>query len=194
MNIDTLVFEKIYHYYYAKSGPLKSITELSDNDLKNVLSSISETTSIHHSRLTMFNDYVPFRRATEKVMRKQFIEKGGRPEREYPHYFILGNSPDYSMDNPECKSLGLDPSLIDSDIMSFTFCDSMICYPFVPFFTDEGYNLNYEAKDFHGNIYHFDELQNVLKKYGHPNSKSNSDYPFPGFIEVQVWGELGSYL
>ncbi len=190
MKYDNLLNEKIYHYYYPKAGPLKSITEVPESDVDNVLKSISETTPIHHSRLTLFKDYLPHRKETELLMKKQFIERGGKPTRDFPFYFILGNSPDYSIGNPECEALVVDSSKIDTDILSFTFCDSMIAYPFQPFFDESGYNFNYLPKDFHGQTYHFNELGAVLNKHGHPNDKHNSDYPFPGFIEVQVWGDI----
>ena len=43
--------------------------ELPENELNKVLSEISETTSIHHTRLTLFDDYVPHRKNIEKLMK-----------------------------------------------------------------------------------------------------------------------------
>ncbi len=190
MQTDSLIHKYFYHYYYSPPGPLKSITELSDERVAQVISSTNEKTSIYHYRLTLFPDYVSHRRNIEIIMRNQLIEKGGKPERQTPFYFILGQNSDFVDKNPGCQILVVDPKKLDRDIISFTFCDSLFAYPFLPFFSENGFNLKYKRKEFHGQTYHFNELGKVLKKYGHPNHNDNHDYPFQGFIEIQLWKDI----
>jgi hypothetical protein len=188
----------IFHYYYESSGPFRSITELDNHDLEKVIGKIDATTSIHHSRLTQFKGYVAHRRTVERTMRCQFAERGGKPVRAHPYYFILGNEPSYLDESPDarsngCREIRINPRLLNPDIVSFTFCDSLVAFPFPPFFSAEGYNFPFAAKPFHGKTYHFGELESVLKTHGHPDSPENNFLPFPAFIEVQLWDEMDGF-
>ena len=68
----------------------------------------------------------------------------------------------------------------------------MISFPFTPFF--KKHNLKYHKKPFHGKVYRFDEIKDLILKYGNPNDEGNNELPMLGFIEVQIWDEIPKQL
>ncbi len=80
--------DHLTHYYRPFTQPLKSFSALSDSEVDAALADIGTYEPLPY-RLS-HPEYIRERRRIEATMWSRFKEKGGRPELEHPHYFILG--------------------------------------------------------------------------------------------------------
>ena len=66
----------LYHYYEQSTGPLRSISDLPDEEAENVLQRIKlEKPDIFLSKRP--EDYLQKRRRFEGILREEFIKMGG---------------------------------------------------------------------------------------------------------------------
>ena len=83
---------RFYHYFEKEKGPFKSISNLSDEDAESVLQRIrEEKPDIFIAKRS--DDYLLKRRRFEEMLRNEFIKNGGKPERNTPHYMVVGEVP-----------------------------------------------------------------------------------------------------
>lgn len=98
------------------------------------------------------NNYIHIRKQIEDTLRRIFIERGGKPIRKYPFYFVLGQSiwfKNLIKDQLEIKIQLCD---LNPATTSFTFPDSYVA-------------LSRNKKPFHGKVFLLDELKKVFEKY-----------------------------
>jgi len=172
----------LYHYYELENGPFRNITEYGYEKAVNIQNKIVEGwNSKRH------DGYVKLRFSLEKRMRAQFILKGGKPTRNDPSYFTLG----------ECqwaKSWYINPGVIKislthfkSEHISFTYPDSMISYQLF----DEP-KLEKYRKNCSGKIFLLSEINNLINEYSLPSekkSKAEERLKYDRYIEAQVWDD-----
>ena len=84
----------ITHYYVQGTDPRKNIMLLSEEA---AFRTAAELASAHkgmtsYGRFADFKNYYPLRKATDKLVREQFIRLGGKPHLEHPYSFVLGES------------------------------------------------------------------------------------------------------
>ena len=86
-NIDSL-----YHYYEREVGPFVSLSGLPVEKALKVQSKLDMADKTFHAgqrgeRYYMRREYL------EQLVRSMFIEKGGEPVRQFPHYMVIGECP-----------------------------------------------------------------------------------------------------
>ena len=122
------------------------------------------------------DDYLVVRRDLEDWVRSLFIEKGGRPVRERPHYMTLGSCPwllDWYVDGRE---LSIPLSKFGKEVISFTYGDT---FPAMRYKDDKPYR---------GIVYTLDEIDEVVNRYGLPQYWNSDGSKGPDrYIEAQIW-------
>lgn len=159
--------------HYSRGEPFRSISEVPQANLPGVLNQLDESNAWGLSR---FSDpeYLRHRLLAEQKMRQGFIDKGGKPELEYPIYFFLGNNSRFE----EHKSnIGYRINLADVSphAISFTYGDSMfsMCEQYREKLGDE-YQSNLCSQ-----IYRADGLNSLFS--------AMRDIPRKLHIECQLW-------
>ncbi len=174
--------ELLTHYYRPFSRPFLSLSDLPEPELSRVLDQIAEHEPLPY-RLTQ-PDYLPLRRRIEARMRTRFVEKGGRPDRQHPRYFVLGEFSRWESDQ-SCK-VQIPLRSVPACSVSFTLTDS--------FFNYRRANLRGVAirkRPYHEELYTLSELASQLEIYDLPTEewRSNRDRRFEVYVEAQLWSD-----
>ena len=177
-----MIPEYLYHYFERNNGPFQNITK--DGVEKAILIQREITEGWNSKRPP---NYVELRFALEKRLKDQFISKGGKPNRDDPFYFTLG----------ECewaKSWYVNPGVVkiplsafNADHISFTYPDSMVSFQF----HDEPKLAAYK-KDENGKVFLLNEIEEVINKHGVPGEEkwgSDERMKYDRYIEAQVWDD-----
>ena len=177
-----MIPEYLYHYFERNNGPFQNITKDGVEKAIRIQSEISE--GLNSKRPP---DYVELRFALEKRLKEQFISKGGKPNRDDPFYFTLG----------ECewaKSWYINPGVVkiplsafSAEHISFTYPDSMVSFQF----HDEPKLATYR-KDENGKVFLLDEIEEVINKHGVPGEEkwsSDERMKYDRYIEAQIWDD-----
>lgn len=172
----------LFHYYELENGPFRNITEYGFEKAVNIQSQILEGWNSKRPE-----NYIGLRFLLEKRIREQFILKGGKPNRNDPFYFTLG----------ECdwaKSWYINPGVIkipltdfNPDHISFTYPDSMVSFQFY----DEP-KLKTYRKNCNGQIFLLSEISDLINEYGIPSEekcKIEERLKYDKYIEAQVWDD-----
>ena len=165
----------LYHYFEQKVGPFVSISGLSIDEAMKVQSQL--TTPFHIENRSQ--KYYERRQYLEQLVRSLFIEKGGKPILNVPHYMAIGECPFLStwFENSDYIKIPIDE--FDLQTISFTYGDT---FPtFSQRITD---NLEYRKK-----IYLYEEILTIVQKYGLPQDSWDGTYESPCYVEVQVWSD-----
>jgi hypothetical protein len=167
------------HYY--RDEPLRTLSDLDEAGAIAVLSAISARRDPDF-RLTR-EEYLPRRRAIESIMRRAFIDKGGRPQRANPHYFILGT---FSLweDDAAMHALQMPLDAFSPDVVSFTYTDSYFAYS-----ETNLRGITIPARPYHKQVFRLEELPALVSQYGLPGNRwrDEPDRIFDVYIEAQVW-------
>ena len=174
--------EFLFHYYELENGPFRNITEYGYEKAENIQDTITEGWNSKRPE-----NYLDLRFSLEKRIKKHFVLKGGKPNRNDPFYFTLG----------ECKfaeSWYTNPGIIKIPLtefkpehISFTYPDSMVSYQFY----DEP-KLKTYRKNCNGQIFLLDEINDLIGEYGLPTerkSQSEERLKYDKYIEAQVWDD-----
>lgn len=169
----------LYHYFDNLQPPFTSLSELPLNDAKMLMSRIKaekpdSQCAQRHSK------YVEYRRNCESILRTKFIEKGGVPQRETPHYMVIEHSPWLSTWFENCNYIRIPVEEFDINTLSFTYGDSM------PTFSSAIMN----KKEYHNQLYTYNEILPIIEKYGLPQYwNDDGKYGYERYIEVHVWSD-----
>lgn len=146
----------LYHYYELKNGPFRNITEYGFEKAERVQNQIIEGFNSKRP-----DNYLDLRFSLEKRIKKKFILKGGKPNRNDPFYLTLG----------ECnwaKSWYVNPGVIKipladfkTEHISFTYPDSMVSFQFYDQPKLEAYR-----KECNGQVFVLNEINDLIKVYG----------------------------
>ena len=174
--------EFLFHYYELDNGPFRNITEYGLEVAESIQNQISKGFNSKRP-----DNYIDLRFSLEKRIKKQFILKGGKPNRNDPFYFTLG----------ECdwaKSWYVNPGVIKipltdfkTEHISFTYPDSMVSFQF----KDEPKLVAYK-KDCNGQVFLMDEINDLINVYGLPTeekSQNQESLKYDKYIEAQVWDD-----
>lgn len=170
------------HYYRGFSKPLLSLTALHPSERRRVLEELARHEPLPF-RLT-HPDYLPERQRIEALMRSQFEAKGGRPELEHPHYFVVGAFSLWEADGSRKVELSLES--VPPHWLSFTMTDS--------FFNYRESNLRgvrIPKRPYHGQLFSRHELSTQIERHGLPGDAWRSDPGriFDVYIEAQLWSD-----
>jgi hypothetical protein len=171
------------HYYLPDRKPFLNLSALTEDELKTVLEELREKTKRGESKRVFMDWYVNDRKKSEQRVREQFILKGGKPEKPYPHYFVLGESVIQKSTAANMQEVTIPLSEIPPELISFTYPDSMASFDLAD---DEKYKMPY-----HGKVFTLAELNEVIREYGIPADEIGftSRYGYPKYIEVQLWSD-----
>lgn len=158
------------YYFRDNQKPFEVLTDLDDNVAKALL----RNDTLWRGDGT----YLTHRKNHEKVIRDLFIQKGGRPKRDYPIYAILGESPigPHDLENEYIYKINIPLHEFTRNDISFTYPDSLYEVPL-----DDLGRLYLQRNDV-PIVYTIDELSNVIEKY-HVYEYNNH------YMEAQIWND-----
>jgi hypothetical protein len=177
--------DSLTHYYEEGSIRLKNICDSDNVEAQAILTSLLKT----GQRTWLHPGYLEERREVEAWLYNDFVKKGKKPYLQHPLYFVLGEHDDlfqkdgfFSKANP--SKLTIPISLFDSDMISFTYPDSMPSFNIPRTRRGKPY-----LKPFHGQVFTQNEIIEVIKTYGLPGDKWKfcEVWRYDRFIETQVW-------
>lgn len=181
--------EFVTHYHLADKAPFRNLSSLDGPELEYVLAELQERRSAGLKRV-FGPKYMALRRLTEHRLRELFVQAGGKPELQAPHYFCLGESAWFRGVAPGMQGVTVPLSALPDDVTSFTYPDSVVSMGFGPQF-----GLPDVPRPYHGRAFRITDLPDVVRTYGLPGDAAGMDYedywrrPFEAFIEVQVWSD-----
>ena len=144
----------LYHYYEKKNGPFLNLSDLSFEEAKQIQDSLCKDGKVFASQRN--DKYLERRKYIEQLVRKMFIEKGGKPTRMTPHYMVVGECPWLLTWYENGDYIKIPINEFDLSTVSFTYGDT---FPtFSPKITD-----NHE---FRNKVYLYDEILKIIEKYG----------------------------
>lgn len=164
------------HYYDATCGPFRSLTALPPEEADRLQARICDRGLGFASQRKP--DYLTVRRDLEARIWLLFVAKGGRPQRNTPHYFILGTC-DWVL-NWYAQGASVTVTIADLDpaVVSLTYGDS---FPAMRFG---------DGKPWRGQVYLLDELADLVERYGLPQDWNADGSQGPDrYIEAQVWSD-----
>lgn len=175
--------EIITHYHLSGRQPFLSLSGLNSN----VESPIFQEMLNRHKTDTGYNrrygvDYLNIRRQVEEKLRKRFIERGGKPKRQYPIYFVLGESKWFQSINDNQVKVQIPICDLPNDRVSITFPDSFLA-------------MTATHKPYFEKVYFLNEINELIAEYGRPKDEVPETYEkywegdFELYYEVQVWDD-----
>lgn len=187
----------ITHYHHADRRPFLNLSDLDEANLDCVLSALQSTAESAVSERRFGPRYMKLRRATEEVLRTRFIERGGRPTRRSPHYFVLGESAWFGGLYRDAAEVRVRLSNLPTEQVSVTYPDSVTSMGLLTEF-----GINASPRPYHGNVYRIEEIGDLIERYGLPHGAKPDTYEghqfedFEHYVEVQVWSDdaLGTAL
>lgn len=169
-NLQNSIPNFLTHFYRKSQKPFQNICDLNIQTAEKILK----------EDINWRGDgtYLSARIQHEELLRSMFIKKGGKPIRKNPIYMILGNSPTgpHDLNNDYEQKIQLPLAIFKSDIISFTYPDSMY-----EILLNELDKLYLERTD-SPQIYIMEELPYIAETfevYAHNNH----------YIEAQIWDD-----
>ena len=172
----------LYHYYDKTIGPFVNLSDLEIDKAKAVLEAI-KTNKPNSQSAKRHATYMEDRLHYESILRDEFIKKGGKPRRKAPHYMVVGHSSWLAsswFENTGCISFPI--SKFDMETISFTYGDSH------PVFSPRSNPM--DDKEYRRKLYTFDEISEIIRKYGLPQDWNNDGkYGPERYVEAHIWDD-----
>ena len=171
----------LYHYYDKEIGPFLNLSELSNHKAGIILSNIKKTKPSAYSA-QRDPEYMFRRRMYEDIIKKEFKKKGGSIKRDVPHYMVVEHSPWLSSWFENSAFIKIPIEEFDINTVSFTYGDS---HPtFSPWPREDDW------KEYRRKLYTYNEILDVIKKYGLPQDWNNDGkYGPERYIEAHIWSD-----
>ena len=168
----------LYHYFEKSKHPLLSLTALPIEEAVAIQNKLVSEQKVFAAQRN--EKYLPRRHELEKLVRGMFIEKGGKPEKETPHYFVIGECPWLATWYEQADYIKISINEFDMKTVSFTYGDT---FPtFSPNVTND--------MEYRRTVYTYDEILKIIEKYGMPQEKWDKPiFAQPSYIEAQVWSD-----
>ena len=169
----------LYHYFEKSRGSFLSLSALPIDEAIAIQEKLAlENKTFATQRNT--HKYLHRRLELEKIVHSLFIEKGGKPEKETPHYFVIGECPWIATWYEEADFIKIPIEEFDLQTVSFTYGDT---FPtFSPKVTD--------GLEYRGTVYTYEEILKIIEKYGMPqDSWDEPIFAQPSYVEAQVWSD-----
>ena len=170
--------EYLYHYYEKQIGPFKNLSDLTLEEAQTVLGKIKTENQVMAAH--RFPGYLERRAELEQIARTMFIDKGGKPVRQVPHYMVVGECAWLQTWYQNGCFVKIPVQAFKPETISFSYGD---LFPtFSPRVNDQ--------KEYRRQIYTLSEIVGIIEKYGFPQDW-NIDGKFgpERYIEVQVWDD-----
>lgn len=176
MDKEPVVPDYLAHYYEAAKGPFLNLSDMPLDKAEEVLDKIRHEGEVFASKRS--KDYLQIRQELEDVLRRLFIERGGKPRRQRPHYMILGSCPWLREWYKEGRELRIPLSAFSPEIVCFTYGDA---------FPAMRYG---DGKPYRRRVFTLEELPEVVRLYGLPQEWNRDGALGPDrYIEAQVWDD-----
>ncbi|RIX53673.1 hypothetical protein D3P08_09630 [Paenibacillus nanensis] len=166
----------LYHYYEYEHGPFRNLSFLDIEAAKLMMQSLREDGGVFASRRS--EDYLDVRRELERKAREIFVQKGGSPKTEYPHYMTLGPCEWIKTWYKQGMEINIHWDELEENTISFTYGD---LFPTMRV---------KDGKSYRGQVYTKSEIMSVIREYGFPQEwNPNGDKGPERYIEVQIWDD-----
>ena len=169
----------LYHYFDKTIGSFLNLSDLTIDEAKGIMKTIKDTKS-HVQCAKRQPTYVEDRLLYEEILVTEFIKKGGIIKRKAPHYMVVEHSPWLAtwFDNSDYIKISIDE--FDLRTISFTYGDSH------PVFSPRINNM--DDKEYRRKLYTYDEILELIDKYGLPQDWNNDGVHGPErYIEAHIW-------
>jgi len=171
-----MIPDYLYHYYDCSKKPFLNLSDLAQSEAEVVLQQIRQNEHSFASKRT--KDYLATRHKLEVQIRNLFIEKNGKPQRETPHYMILGRCDWVKSWYTEGCELFMPLANFKPEHISFTYGDT---FPTMRFLDDKPYRKQ---------VYTLAELPDIIEEFGLPQKWNPEGKHGPErFIEAQIWDD-----
>jgi len=171
----------LYHYFDKSIGPFVNLSDIPIDEAKAILNRIKETKpNVQCARRHC--EYMEYRHYYEEILRTEFAKKGGVILRKSPHYMVVEHCPWLSTwyENSAYVKIHIDE--FDIKTVSFTYGDSH------PVFSPRENKM--DGKEYRKKLYTYDEILEVIKKYGLPQDWNADGAHGPErYIEAQIWSD-----
>jgi hypothetical protein len=164
----------ITHYYRRGTPPFQSLSSLPEDQALDLMRLLADDTPFG-ARFKDPEGYLQNRRTSEAWVRSEFIRKGGRPQLDYPIYFVLGesqwlvkNAPDRSLH----QAIQISLTAFDEGDLSFTYPDSMISF----WLGHDPTSVLY-LPEFHGKVFTRREILALVDRMGDPEGGWGRNLP-----------------
>jgi len=166
----------LYHYYERARGPLKNLSDLEPEAAQRLLDGIRAENRVFAAH--RYDGYLARRRELEHLARNLFLEKGGRPLREAPHYFVVERCEWLETWYQDAAWIALPVDALPEGAVSFTYGDM---FPtFSPRVQD--------GREYRNKVYTLREIRALIDRYGLPQRWNPSGASGPErYVEAQVW-------
>lgn len=169
----------LYHYFDKLIGPFVSLSDIPIDEAKAVLNSIKESKPNVQSA-KRHPEYMEDRHYYEEILKTEFAKKGGIILRKSPHYMVVEHSPWLSTWFENGANIKIPLKEFDLKTVSFTYGDSH------PVFSPRVNKM--DGKEYRKKLYTYDEILEVIKKYGLPQDWNNDGtYGPERYIEAHIW-------
>ena len=180
------------HYYPAEDKPFQSLSELRGTAQNAMIEKLARRRCSDSGYRRIFGSkYMEMRLKTEAKMLDLFIAVGGKPERQTPHYFVLGRSLWFEGLYSKTKSVTLSLDALSDSITSVTCPDS-----FAAMRLGEEFGLSPDPMHpAHNQVFRLYDLPRLIQDYGLPEDDPQADYTnyhrqtFEKYIEIQLWSD-----
>jgi len=169
----------LYHYFDKKIGPFISLSDIPMDDAKNIINNI-KTTKPDTQCATRQPAYMERRHEIEEILKREFVKKGGHIKRKSPYYMIVEHSPWLATWFENSAYVKIPIEEFNLKTVSFTYGDAF------PVFSDNRHKM--DDKEYRRKIYIYDEILDLITKYGLPQNWNNDGLYGPErYIEAHVW-------
>ncbi|RCK48677.1 hypothetical protein TH25_13790 [Thalassospira profundimaris] len=166
--------EIVTHNYDPRRGRFQNLCDLPASDAENILQDIRQ------SGLTKIKrNYLDRRLRTETWLREKRQNLIGITPRNTPIYFFLGDFSD-GKDISRPKSVHIQLSDFNEDMITFTYSDSMNCF-------EETDDTRINIPPFNGQLFTLRQLKTVVSNWGLPACYTSKNATKTTFIEMQLW-------
>lgn len=187
------------HYYPEEDQPFQNLSDLNRTSQIAMIEKLAQRRSSDSGYRRVFGPrYIGMRLKTEAKIRNLFLAAGGKPERQAPHYFVLGTSVWFENLYPNTSSVTVPLDVFPHHVTSVTYPDS-----FAAMRLGEEFGLvPGPLHPAHNKIFPLKDVPQLIQDYGLPEDASRVDYegyhkqPFEKYIEIQLWSDapVSDYL
>jgi len=170
----------LYHYYDNTIGSFVNLSDLPIQEAIDILAAIKKSKPNCQSATRQPAQYMERRHFIEEILKTEFTKKGGTIRRKSPHYMVVEHSPWlYTwFDNPAFIKIPIEE--FDTKTISFTYGDAF------PVFSDGLHKM--DDREFRRKVYTYEELLNIISKYGLPQNWNNDGAHGPSrYVEAHIW-------
>ena len=179
----------VTHYYVQGRAPFLNLSELAQSEWDSKRHVLEAERATGSSFRVFGRRYLDLRRATEVKLRDLFVVAGGKPERDAPHYFVLGSSKWFQGLSRDMQQLVIPLDALPDSATSMTIPDSMTSMGL-----GDEYGIPVEPKPHHDRVFRRSEFADAVETFGIPEDRAGSyegyqHRSFELYAEVQVWSD-----